>query len=186
MDSLRQKADHLAMIRPDLAGLPLPKAPPGYVLRSYRDGDEPAWAGLMAAAFPEMPEPRTLPRKEFLQGSVWLPERICFACKDGVPVACAAAWEQAPIWGTKSGIVHWVATHPAHQRRGLARATVLAALYWMKTFGYENSILVTQVYRLPALRLYVDLGFLPHLAALPEMAERWAKVDAALRADGVS
>jgi len=80
--------------------------------------------------------------------------------------------------------VHWVATHPAHQRRGLARATVLAALRWMKKFGYENSILVTQVYRLPAIRLYLDLGFRPHLAGFPEMADRWPKVAAALRATG--
>lgn len=186
LDAIRRNADQIAMIRPDLAGLDAPHVPPHYALRSFLDGDEPAWADLLAAAFPEIPEPRSLPRKEFLQGPVWQPERLFFACRDGAAVACTAAWEHPHIWGTRSGIVHWVATHPAHQRRGLARATVLAALRWMKKFGYENSILVTQVYRLPAIRLYLDLGFRPHLAGFPEMADRWPKVAAALRAGGAS
>jgi mycothiol synthase len=182
LDAIRQKADQIAMIRRGFGGLPALGAPAGYTLRSFRPGDEKAWADLLAAAFPETHEPWLLPRKEFMGSPIWRPERIWFACKDGVPVGSTAAWEQPTIWGPRSGIVHWVATHPAHQRRGLARATVTAALSWMNGQGYEDSILVTQVYRLPAIRLYLSLGFRAHLAAFPEMPGRWAKVEADLRA----
>jgi len=181
LDGIRQNPNDIAMIRPDLAGLVRPQAPDGYTLRPFHTGEEAAWADLLAATFPEMPEPQSIPRKEFLRASIWQPGRIFFACKDNVPVACATAWEHAHIWGPKSGIVHWVATHPDHRGRGLARAVVLAAMNWMRTTGYESAILVTQIQRLPAIRLYLGLGFRPHLAAFPEMAERWAKVEADLR-----
>ena len=185
MDSVRNTADQIILKRPDLAGLPEPQVRAGYSLRHFRPGDEPVWAEIFATAFPEMAEPRGIPRKVFLQDPAWLPERIFFACADDVPVACCAAWEDVKAWGPRTGQVHWVATHPTHRGRGLARATVTAALNWMRDRGYADAVLVTQVYRLPAIRLYLDLGFRPWLDAFPEMPARWAHGEAGLRAAGL-
>jgi len=168
------------MRRPNLAGLPATEVPPGYTLRRFRPGDEKAWADLFAAAFPEMPEPRGIPQKVFLQDPAWLPDRVFFACLKDVPVACCAAWEDPPAWGPRTGQVHWVATMPGHLRRGLARAVVVAALGWMRDRPYADAILVTQTYRLAAIRLYLSLGFVPWLDAFPDMPARWAVVAASL------
>jgi len=169
------------MRRPDLEGLPRSARPRGYTLRQFQPGDEPAWAETCAAAFPEQPDPRGITEREFLSKPLWDAQRIFFACAADVPVACCGAWANPEAWGQRTGQIHWVATHPAHLRRGLARAVVLAALHWMQAHGYEDAILVTQVYRIPAIRLYLDLGFVPWLDFFPEMPQRWASVKAALR-----
>jgi len=180
LGGLRASADQIVLRRPDLAGLPPTVVPDGYALRRFLPGDEAAWADLLGRAFPETPDARTLPAREFMAGPLWDPQRIVFACADGRPVACAAAWENAAQWGPRTGMIHWVATDPDHVRRGLGRATVVAALEWMRG-RYDDAVLVTQVYRLPAIRLYLALGFRPHLDAIPEMPERWKRVERGLR-----
>ena len=179
-DTAPPAAADIVMRRADLTGLPRPHAPPPYAVRSFRAGDEAAWADLCAAAFPDVPDPRGIPAREFLGRPAWRPERMFFVCLGDVPVASAAAWENPDRWGPRTGQVHWVATDPAHRGRGLARAAVSAALRWMRG-PYDRAVLVTQVHRLPAIRLYLSLGFLPDLDAFPEMAARWAAVTAALR-----
>jgi GNAT superfamily N-acetyltransferase len=118
---------------------------------------------------------RNLCRKSFLESPLWRPDRVHFACADDVPVSCAVAWEDVELWGERTGQLHWVATHPSHLRRGLARAAVLAALQWMRG-SCDVAALITQTYRLPAIRLYLELGFVPSMDAFPEMPERWAQV----------
>jgi mycothiol synthase len=181
LDNLRNTADQIVLRRPNLGDLPPVRLTPGYTLRGFRPGDESAWAAIFAAAFPEMPDPRGIPEKVFLKDPLWLPERVFFACLDDVPVGCAAAWEDAALFGRRTGQVHWVAVLPGHLRKGLARAAVVAALAWMRDRGYADAALVTQVYRLPVIRLYLDLGFSPDLACFPEMPQRWAQVEAMLR-----
>lgn len=171
------------MRRPDLLCLPQPHVPPGYTLRSFRAGDEAAWADLCAAVFPEVGDPRGIPEREFLSRPAWCPDRVFFVCAADVPVACTAAWENVDQWGPRTGQIHWVGTHPAHLRQGLARAAVVAALGWMRG-RYDDAVLVTQVFRFPAIRLYLDLGFRPDLEAFPEMADRWAAASASLRSAG--
>jgi mycothiol synthase len=184
MDAFRSKADTLILRRPTLDRLPPVRVPAGYALRPFRAGDEVAWEDLLAAAFPDHPGAREVPRTEFLWDPLWRPDRTVFAWAGDTLVACCAAWETASIWGPHTGRIHWVATHPDHGRRGLARAVVTAALAWMKDYGYADAVLVTQTHRLPAIRLYLDLGFGPDVAAFPEMRGRWRKVEVALRERG--
>ena len=160
------------MLRPTLAGVQEAPLPPGYVLRHYRPGDETAWADLLAAAYPDVPHARALPLTEFLPSPLFEPERIVFACRNETLAACAAAWESQDIWGSRTGRLHYVATHPEHRRRGLARAVVAAAIEWMAG-RYDRAVLVTQTFRTEAVKLYMDMGFEPDLAAFPEMPERW-------------
>ena len=173
-------ADALLLRRPSLAGLGRPDASGGHTLRTYQAGDAPPWAELLTAAFPDHPWDLQGLHKEFLDASIWQPERIRFACAGASLVACTAAWHRE--WcGPHTGMIHWVATHPEHLRRGLGRAVVLAALGWMREFGYRDAALVTQVHRLPAIRLYLALGFRPDLEATDDMPQRWAGVEAAMR-----
>jgi len=173
--TLGHNPDEIVLRRPDLDCLPQPSLPPGYTLRAYRDGDQEAWGDLYAAAFAELQGMHELPRNAFLDSPLWRPDRVRFACADDVPVACAAAWEDAALWGPRVGQVHWVATHPAYLRLGLARACVVAALDWMRGH-YDSAALITQTFRVPAIRLYVALGFVPSMEAFADMPARWAKV----------
>lgn len=175
--------DDLVMRRPHLDALPEPRLPEGYALRRFRPGDEVPWQAIYVAAFPDDPERARSKAAQLMASPIWRPERAVFACRRNQPVAVALAWE--PRWDAPgAGWVHWVATHPDHRRKGLARATVTVTLNWMRDNGYHSALLLTQVYRLPAIRLYLDLGFRPHTDIAPEMPHRWAGVEADLRAAG--
>jgi GNAT superfamily N-acetyltransferase len=169
------------MKRYSLLGLPIPNVPSGYILRTYRDGHQDAWASLYAAALPEQPDMRNLCGKTFLEIPLWRPDRGHFACADDVPVSCAVAWEDVELWRGRTGQFHWVATHPSHLRRGLAPGAVLAALQCMPRKDHRDAALITQDYRAAAIRLYLQFVFVPHLGAFPDMAARWAKVAPAIR-----
>ena len=175
MRTLGTNPDEIVMRRPDLDCLRQPALPPGYTLRAYRNGDEKPWGDLYAAAFAELQGMHELARKTFLDSPLWRPDRAWFVCAANVPVACTVAWEDAGLWGPRVGQIHWVATHPAHLRRGLARACVVAALDWMRG-RYDSAALITQTYRVAAIKLYVDLGFVPWMEAFADMPERWLKI----------
>jgi mycothiol synthase len=77
------------------------------------------------------------------------------------------------------GEISLVFVHPAHRRRGLGRAITAAALMRLIEIGYQNIYLNTTDERLPALRLYLTMGFVPFLYE-EDLMERWQKICAEL------
>jgi mycothiol synthase len=74
-------------------------------------------------------------------------------------------------------------THPDHRRQGLGYAVTAAVLTRLMEVGYPNIYLTTMDGRLPALRLYLRMGWLPFLPddlAEAKLEERWQKVCAEL------
>ena len=146
----------LAMLRP--AGLPVPPTPSradGFFVKSYAPGDEAHWARIEKSVGEFDTESAALSyfEKEFAPQPDLLSQRMCFLCTpDGLPVATAAAWEKH-----HSHLLHWVATVPACQRRGLGRAAVLSAL---RRFPDDDPVLLhTQTWSHDAILLYHTLGF---------------------------
>jgi mycothiol synthase len=169
--SLRDK--QVVLRRPTLDSLPDSRVPDGYRLRRFRPGDETDWQAVYDAAFPDIPDRVSEKVSELMASDLWNPDRVSLACLADRPVACAVAWE--PPWNAPgAGVVHWVATLPAHRRRGLGRAVVLDALQWMRRTGRRTAVLITEVHRTAALRLYLDLGFEPDFGAAADMDRRWA------------
>ena len=146
----------LAMLRP--AGLPVPPTPPradGFFVKSYAPGDEAHWARIEKSVGEFDSESAALAYfdREFARQPELLRQRMCFLCTpDGLPVATATAWEKH-----HSHLLHWVATVPACQRRGLGRAAVLSA---MRRFPDNAPVLLhTQTWSHDAILLYHTLGF---------------------------
>lgn len=164
------------MRRPTLDGLPpQPPLPPGYALRSYREGDLGALASVLRAAFDD---------------PTWTPERVRTTLTNapdvaqtlvidhgGVPVATASARLKADFPG--SGYVHWVAAAPAHRGFGLGYAVTLAVLHVFTEMGCRAAVLKTDDERLAAIRAYRRLGFRPEHQDATHPA-RWAIVEAEL------
>ena len=146
----------LPMLRP--AGLPVPPTPPradGFFVKFYSPGDESHWARIEKSVGEFDTESAALSycEKEFAPQPDLLRARMCFLCTpDGLPVATATAWEKH-----HSHLLHWVATVPAYQRRGLGRAAVLSAL---RRFPDDAPVLLhTQTWSHDAILLYHSLGF---------------------------
>jgi mycothiol synthase len=173
------RPDQVLLRCDSLSNLPPPQPPAGYTLRTFRRGDEAAWQALYDAAFPRIPGRVAGKVADLMADPIWQPDRTFFVCTGDVPAAAALAWE--PYWDAPGAAsVHWVATHPRHRRRGLARTAVLAVLDWMRRHGRAAAVLSTETYRLPAIRMYLGLGFRPDFAAHETMPARWRIVCEAL------
>ena len=157
------------MRRPTLDGLPpLPPLPPRHELRRATAHDADGLAAVLASAFgPEWTADRV---REALLDAPDV-ETTFLIEVDGTPIATAAA-RLLPERYPGSGYLHWVGVHAAHRGRGLGRAVVLAVLDRFRALGCRDAVLETDPPRLPAIRVYLDLGFHPEPRA-PEDDARW-------------
>lgn len=152
------------MLRPRLDDLPALDVPPGYRLRTYQPGDEPAWAEIMESTggvgkewTVERVRARVIEREQFD------PSGMFFATSDaagGRPVASATAWRTAPDERV-TGNVHMVCALESHRGRGLGRLVTLAVLHRLSERGFQRADLATDDWRLAAIKSYLGLGFVP-------------------------
>ena len=128
-------------MRRDLRELPAPRVPDGYLLRPVRGAyDAMARAAVHRAAFsaPGAPSMVTSVAYERMMG-VW-PYRAdldwLVEAPDGTPTAFCLVWLDEHA---RDAVLEPVGTHPAHRRRGLASAAVLAALHTARALGAETA-----------------------------------------------
>ena len=166
------------MRRPTLDALPnLPTLPAGSTLRTAGPNDAPALAALLQKAFPE---------------EVWTLERVqsvlleapdveeTYLITRGAELLATASARIAPEF-PQSGYLHWVAVAPEAQGQRLGFDISLAVLHDFARRGCRDAVLETDDDRLPAIKTYQNLGFVPEQnhATHPE---RWTEVLAKLAA----
>jgi mycothiol synthase len=140
--------------------------------------DVPDVAELLGAAFPERTWTPYTTRRELVDDrTVKGTFLLEFA---GRPVATASA-RLLPERFPGSGYLHWVAADPEHRGRGHGRYVTLAVLHVFVAMDCHDAVLETEDFRLPALRMYLSLGFVPEFRH-PSHEERWSAVRAALDA----
>jgi len=192
---------YVHMVRPtlaDLAGAPhadgddaqpagrTQRFPAGYRIRSYRLGDAPRWLELVRAAEPFFVIHDDLFEKQFgtERNALW--DRMFFVettTDNGcVPVGTVTAWWQSN-WRERGdwGQIHWVAVHPAHQGRGLAKPMMTQALQRLAQ-SHDRAMLGTSTGRIWAIKVYLDYGFVPDPQELGDVAHRdaWCAVQCIL------
>jgi mycothiol synthase len=150
---------------------------PGYRLRAYEPGDDEGWFRLMRLAFGEEWDGERL--------APWLarilPDGWLFVVDgDGEPAVTAMACHNPAPLHPFGGELGWVAGDPAHAGRGLGLAVCAAVTARFLSASYRRIYLKTDDARLPAIRTYLKLGFVPFLFA-EGMEDRWAAVCAGAR-----
>jgi mycothiol synthase len=165
----------LRMRLASLAELPAPSVPSGLALRTATPDDLPALARLLSAAFPEVEwtEERT---RERLFDDATVQKIFVVEAPDQALIATASARLDEKTH-SGAGYLHWVGANPAHTGRGLGKLVTLAVLHEFIAMGFSQSVLETEDFRLPAIRLYKKLGFVPELAH-PSHETRWAAISA--------
>jgi mycothiol synthase len=160
------------MRRPYLDELPdAPPLPPGYAVRPYEPADLAGLAEMLTAAYGVRWDEARVRRDLAEAPDV---ERIYLAVHDGTPVATASA-RLVPQRFPGSGYVHFVGTAPEHRGKGLATLVTLRVLHHFREAGLRDAVLETDDFRLPALRTYLRLGFVPEYRE-PEQQRRWARL----------
>ena len=163
------------------AALEAPQLAPGYGLRSYCPGDEDAWLAILSTGeFGEWD--RTRLELILNSGRAPLPlAGIFFATVDDRPVgtACTFLYRREAEEISELG---WVAVLPPHQGHGLGLAVCRAVLGFARGLGHRYSFLLTEDFRLGAIKTYLRLGFQPEMVDASH-PERWAALWRALRGD---
>jgi mycothiol synthase len=175
----------LRMRRPTLEDLPSAEPPFGYRLRTFRDGDEAAWGAIMSAPdgigadwTVDKVRVSMMEQPQFAADGLFF--AICDAAAE-LPVASATAW-RVPADEYATGYVHMVGALPEHRGKGLGRLVTLATLHYFREHGFGDVILDTDDVRLPAIRTYLGLGFVPMYRQDPlsDHVSRWSSVMIAL------
>jgi mycothiol synthase len=159
-----------------------PQVSPPYSLRTYRPGDEEAWLAMLnTGSFGAWDQARL---DEFLhhEGTQVPRDNIFFATLDDVPVGSTCLVLHSQNDGAMVPEVGWVIVHPDHRGHGLARETCRAVLGVIKNLGYRYAYLKTEDFRIPAIKTYLRLGFVPEMVD-PAHPAWWAETQRALMSD---
>ncbi len=163
--------------------------PTDYVLRPYRFGDVASWADtLRKGGFTDWTEARVqdyLKDAERKEGSslVEFGGRIVaatFASRLGNQPHNPSDAVAGP---SNVGVLDFVVTHPEHRGRGLGKATCSAVARFLVSRGCETIELGTDDWRLPAIHVYLSMGFRPVMNR-SDMPGRWAAVIEKLKESG--
>jgi mycothiol synthase len=164
------------MRRESLEGLAVLEIPDGFELRTFRVGDEVQWANLMTGAIGVWDEESTA--RLFL-GDPGVRDHGIFLLATGDECIATATDKLLPELDV--GYLHMVAVAPPCRGRGLGRCISLAALLHMRGRGCQQAVLDTDDFRLPAIRTYLGLGFVPEMVGA-DHAERWRTIFAEINA----
>lgn len=169
---LKPSRPQLEMIWPEarLNAPPAVSLSDDYILRGLEPRDYAGWSRLMAAVgFGEWPPERieahrrgVLPRGFFVIEHRPTGELVATANANHAPN------ERHP----EGGELSFVAAMPGHAGQGLGRAATAAVVRRFIEAGYRRIYLKTDDHRLPAIKVYLQLGFEP-LLFNEQMAERW-------------
>lgn len=148
----------LVMLRATLEDIPEPELPEDYSFRCFAEGDEVALEEVFRQCF-DRGWNRDRIVKTFIEHHLWSPQRMMVLCHGDSATGTATAWEGAKYPG--HAMLHYVAVLPEHAGKGLGFALVARTLQLMRSFGYRDAWLSTDDWRLPAIVVYLQLGFQP-------------------------
>ncbi len=145
--------------------------PDGCEMRSYRAGDEDGWVDLINTGEFEGEWDRArfaeyITEPERTEGSrvVTMNGRIV-----------AATFASVEEGSDDLGRVDFVVSHPDVRGLGLGRAVCTAVVDYLVERDFARVILYTDDWRLPAIGLYLSMGFEPQMSR-EDMPGRWAAV----------
>jgi mycothiol synthase len=133
--------------------------PAGVQVRPFRPGiDEAAWLKANNAAFLGHPENGGWERAEIIERQT----REWFEA-EGFRLAWAGERVAGFCWTKRHsahlGEIHIVAVHPDFQGKGIGRAIVIEALWYLAGVGCDTGMLYVDTANRSALELYQSLGF---------------------------
>lgn len=151
--------------------------PDGYKLRGYLPGDEDSWLetlnlGEFGGNWDRQRFDDYIAGPERTEGSV-------VAVQGDRIVAATFASVEAGVDFT--GRVDFVVSHPKVRGLGLGRAVCTGVVRYLVNKGYTQVILYTDDWRLPAIALYLSMGFEPRMTRT-DMPGRWRRVKENLEA----
>lgn len=171
--------EKLEMVRPSSRLASVPPASEGYRLRTLEAGEEALYETLFRLAFDETDRIAEMPGK-LLPGAFFVVEHLA---SQRLVASCLAYRGNRPPRHRDAGQLAWLVVDPAHGRKGLGTIVAATVTNRLARDGYARPFLRTDDSRLPAISIYLNLGWRPSLYA-PDMKSRWERIFAALGRSG--
>ena len=166
------------MIRENMENIPNFPIPDGFAIRNYRRNEGHIWTRIVKAAEPYIDIDDGLFDREFGHHLSVMADRSFYLTTDtGEEIGTTTAWWQdvdGEVWGQ----IHWVAVHPDYQGQGLSKPLMSVAMARLKQ-SHERCFLGTSTGRIPAVKVYLDFGFIPDLSH-ENAQEAWTEVASVL------
>ncbi len=165
----------LSMKLDDLSNLPEVCLPGGYFIRHYQPGDDGNWNKIIYASF-EVPEEK---RDGWFEHRIkadpaFRADRVFFVVRGEEAVGTATAWQVSGC-PSEIGYLHYVGVLPSERGKRLGYHVSLAALHKMVEEGRKAAVLLTDDFRIPAIKTYLGLGFRPVLVH-ENQRTRWREI----------
>jgi mycothiol synthase len=172
-----RKLPGLYMVWPTAQPLRPPdlEPPPGYALRTYLEGDDSNVIDLISIDGEILTEERWKEYKDRL-----LPEGLflIYHQETGALVATAGAIHNpnpGRYYFPFGGELGYLIARPQHRGQGLGQIASALVVQRFLSAGYKSIRLGVQGFRLPALRTYLKVGFVPFLHR-EDLYPRWEKI----------
>ena len=156
--SSKKLRPQLEMVRPNLENLPEISIPEGYDLRTYLPGDEAAWCRIMEGNVGRNWTDEKW-KEQIVQDARFDPGNLFFTTHEGEPVASGCAWRRQD--DSEVGELHLIAALESHRGKGLGNLINAAILHRLKTLEFQSAHLLTDDFRLTAIKSYLKVGFVP-------------------------
>ena len=141
--------------------LPEVALPEGYQLCTFPERGEDDWITALNATG-QLGEWNRENARTWLAGERRIMQEGTFfiLCEDQ-PAATACTIPPTPK--DRRPEIGWISVSPGHQGKRLGYQVTLAGLRFLAQRGYEETFLHTDDWRLPALKTYLNLGFVPEI-----------------------
>jgi len=148
----------------------VPNPAPGYELRQVQLEDRHSYTQTFATAFDE-PSPFGDLMKHTLPEGFFVVEHL----PTGTVVAASTAAVYQKSQHPDGHSLQWVVAHSDHRGTGAGKSAIAAASKLLTEHAPKYSYLSTDDFRIPAISIYLKLGWKP-LLFQDGMIERWARV----------
>jgi mycothiol synthase len=150
--------------------IPAIEVPEGYSLRNYHPGDETRFYELMnLAGWDNWSDGTLQPWLAKIIPDGWY--MLIHDLTEKIVCTAMALHNYKEIYPF-CGELGWLAGDPEHSRKRLGAAASAAVVRRLINAGYRKIQLFTEDYRLPAIKTYLLVGFVPSLY-LEGMEDRW-------------
>ena len=171
----------VVMVRENGDCIPACPLPEGYHFAPFAPDDEENWIRLQLEVthVESYEQGKQIFREEFLQAPLGVPCEACPGYGEVVRrtvqvkdtqenlVGVATLW-MGDTFGEVWQRVHWVAVHPDHQGKGLAKCMLARMLQLYGELDCDTPVyLTTQTKTYRAVRIYKQMGFTPYMGVKP-------------------
>jgi mycothiol synthase len=152
----------------------LPPAPPldaSHALRTATPADHGQLAELLSEAFADEWDAKRVAAEFSPDNGV----EATYVVVSPAGVVATASARRLPDRYPEAGYVHYVGARVSERGRRLGELVTRRVLVHFLAAGLDQAVLDTDDFRLPAVRTYLRLGFVPE-PRTPGEARRWSKV----------